>query len=93
MASRKDLKKTINASMDMLYVDCVFYKVFVKDANNVKADEVITKISEKQTELVNRLSASEGKEVKARTKAYYKKVRKDLKEQVEILSKEIQGLN
>lgn len=93
MASRKDLKKTINASMDMMYVDCVLYKVFVKDANIAKADEVITLISEKQTELVNRLSASEGKEVKTRTKAYYKKLRNDLKEQVEALSKEIQGLN
>ncbi|WP_165020755.1 hypothetical protein [Dysgonomonas sp. ZJ279] len=92
MSSRKDLKKQINASMDLLYGDCVFYKVFVMDADKDAADKVIAHIAEIHGNLLKRVSVSEGKEVKGRTKAYYKKLRSDIQEQINIIGKEITAL-
>ena len=48
MSSRRKLKKSINESIDLLYTDCVFYKVFVIDADQAAADKVITRIVETQ---------------------------------------------
>lgn len=93
MASRRDFKKNINQAMDILYLECVFYKVYVKDANVEKANQVIQQISDVQADFLSRLSTSEGKSLKARTSAYYKKMRADLIERVDALSKEIEDLN
>lgn len=92
MSSRRKLKKNINTTMDMLYVDCIFYKVFVVDADLEAADKVIAHIAQVQDDLLKRVSVSEGKDVKGRVKAYYKKLNADLKEQVETIGKEIAAL-
>lgn len=44
MSSRRKLKKSIIATMELLYVDCLFYKIFVVDADKEAADKVITHI-------------------------------------------------
>lgn len=93
MASRRVLKKIINNSFEDLYRDCIFYKVFVKDSDIAKANEIIAKLTGVQNELLSRVCVSEGKEIKARTKNYYKKVRSDLKTQVDALGKEIEKLH
>ena len=67
MSSRRDLKKLINNSLGLLYNDCIFYKVFTHSPNIQKADEIILKIADAHTDLINRLSVSEGKEIKSRT--------------------------
>lgn len=93
MSSRRNLKKLINDSMGLLYSECIFYKVFTQNPDVQKADEIIFKISDAHTELINRLSTSEGKEVKSRTKAYYKKIKEDLKTQIDNFGLEIQKLD
>ncbi|MBD8346993.1 MULTISPECIES: hypothetical protein [unclassified Dysgonomonas] len=93
MSSRKDLKKLINNSMGLLYNDCIFYKVFTHSPNVEKANEIILQIADVHTDLINRLSTSEGKEIKSRTKAYYKKVKEDLKTQLDKFGLEIQKLD
>ena len=92
MSSRRDLKKLINNSMDLLYTDCVFYTAFTKNANIEKAQDLIEKISEVHNELISRLSTVEGKEIKTRTKAYYKKLNEDLRNQVNKFGADIQAL-
>lgn len=92
MSSRRKLKKYINSTMDMLYMDCLFYKVFVVGSDRIAADKVIVDISQKHDELLRRLSASEGKGVKGRVKAYYKKLRADFIEQTNAIAKEIAAL-
>lgn len=92
VSSRRKLKKSINESIDLLYTDCVFYKVFVIDADQAAADKVITRIVETQEEFLNRVNVNEGKEVKGRVKAYYKKVKADFKEQINSIAKEIDSL-
>lgn len=93
MSSRRNLKKLINNSMDLLYTDCIFYTAFNKDANTEKAGALIEQISDAHNELISRLSVSEGKDIKARTKAYYQKLHADLKTQVDKFGKEIQALD
>jgi gas vesicle protein len=92
MSSRRKLKKNINELMELLYIDCLFYKVYVVDADKDAADKVMTRIAETQDELIKRVSATEGKDVKGRVKAYYKKLRTDLKEQANAIAKEIAAL-
>ncbi|HMM03091.1 MAG: hypothetical protein ACK5KN_13390 [Dysgonomonas sp.] len=92
MSSRRKLKKSINATMELLYVDCLFYKIFVVDADKDAADKVIARIVEVQNELLKRVNVNEGKDVKGRVKSYYKKLRVDIQEQTNTIAKEIASL-
>lgn len=76
----------------MLYIDCLFYKIFVVDADQDAADKVMKQILESQENLLKRVNVNEGKEVKGRVKAYYKKLRTDIKEQVNAIAKDIASL-
>jgi hypothetical protein len=78
--------------MDLLCMDCIFYKVYVVDADTAAADKVIVHITEVQNELLKRVNATEGKEVKGRIKAYYKKLNTDFGKQVNAIGKEIAAL-
>lgn len=78
--------------MDLLYIDCVFYKVYVVDADKNAADKVIAHIAETQSEYLKRVNSNEGKKVKGRVKAYYKKLNTDFKTQVNTIAKEIESL-
>lgn len=92
MSSRKNLKKKINYIMELLYDDCIFYKVYVVDANKEEADKILKQIAETHTELLKRVSVNEGKDSKGRVKAYYKKLREDLKTQTNAIAKQIAAL-
>jgi len=92
MTSRRKLKKQINASMEILYNDCLLYKVFRKDADIEKADKIIDDIATIHADLLSRVSISEGREADKRVKNYYKKLNEDLKSQVNRIGLEIQGL-
>lgn len=78
--------------MDLLYIDCIFYKVFVVDADQAAADKVMTRIAETQDEFLKRVNVNEGKDVKGRVKTYFKKVQADFKVQVNTIAKEIEAL-
>lgn len=78
--------------MDLLCMDCIFYKVYVVDADIEAANKVIVHIAEAQDELLKRVSSSEGKDVKGRIKAYYKKLNADFEKQVNAIGKEIAAL-
>lgn len=89
MSSRRKLKKNINELMEMLYTDCVLYKVFVVGADKTAADKIIEKIADKHLDLITRVSVTEGKDAKGRVKAYYKKLRADVVAQANAIAKEI----
>ncbi|HCO67689.1 MAG TPA: hypothetical protein DIT04_08055 [Dysgonomonas sp.] len=93
MSSRRNLKKQINESMDLLYTDCVLYKVYTKEPNIEKADELISRIANIHIDFLSRANITEGKDVKNRVKIYYKKLKEDLKAQVDELGREIQNLD
>lgn len=93
MSSRRDLKKQIDESMELLYTDCVLYKIFTKNPNIEKADNLIAKIADVHIDLISRVNITEGRDVKNRVKAYYKKLKEDLKNRVDELGREIQNLD
>lgn len=78
--------------MGLLYSDCLFYKVYVVDADTDAANKVIAHIAEDHSDLLKRVSVSEGKDVKGRVKSYYKKLHTDIKTRIDILGKEISAL-
>lgn len=78
--------------MDLLCVDCIFYKVYVVDADTEAADKVIVHITEAQNELLKRVNSTEGRDVKGRVKAYFKKLNADFEKQVSAIGKEIAAL-
>lgn len=92
MSSKRNLKKYINQTMDLLYVDCLFYKLFVVDADKEAANKVMTEILEERDSLRKRVNITEGREVKGRVKAYYKKLRADIKEKSNKIAKDITSL-
>lgn len=92
MSSRRMLKKNINEVMDLLYIDCLFYKMFVVDADQETADKVISQITQAREDLLKRVNVTEGKEVKGRVKSYYRKLRTDIKNQADTIAKEITTL-
>lgn len=92
MSSRRKLKKNINDVINLLYVDCLFYKMFVIDADQEAADKLMIKIAEIHDDLIKRVNVNEGKDVKGRVKAYYKKLNADIKDQANTLAKEIAAL-
>lgn len=79
--------------MELLYVDCLFYKMFVVDADKEAADKVLLKIIEQEDELIKRVSVNEGKDVKGRVKTYFQKLRKEVKEQADAIAREIAALS
>lgn len=78
--------------MDLLYADCLFYQLFVADADQEAAEKVITHITEAQDEFIKRVNVNEGKEVKGRVKAYYKKLEADFQNEINTIAKEIEAL-
>lgn len=92
MNSRRILKKRIKETMELLFVDCLFYKIYVIDADKEAADKVIQRILDTQEELLKRVNVNEGKNVKGRVKSYYKKLRNEVKEQANAIAKEIEAL-
>lgn len=93
MSSRRDLKKTINGSLDLLYIDCVLYTVTSKQPNFEKLEIVLSDLNKTRKDLLSRMSIAEGKDIKSRTKAYYRKVKSDLKTEVDRIGKEIEALD
>lgn len=79
--------------MDLLYTDCVLYKIFTKNPNIEKADKIISKIADIHIDFLSRANTTEGKDVKNRVKNYYKKLKEDLKIQINELGQEIQNLD
>ena len=92
MSSRRDLKKNINKTVELLYIDCFFYQMFVVDANKDAADKVLERIAHLHTDFISRVNVNEGKDVKGRVRQYYKKLIVDLKAQVDEIGKEIAAL-
>ena len=90
--SKRNLKKNINAAIELLYIDCVFYKVFVVDADIAAVDKIIDQINDAHTAFIQRINVNEGKEVKGRVKAYYKKLKSDFKVAIDAIAKEISQL-
>lgn len=87
MASRKNLKKTVNYIVDELCTEC-FIQEFVKKADEEKVNEILTDIMALQTEFLARCSHTEPGNVKG----FYKKFYDDFNAQTDAIVAKIAAL-
>ena len=93
MASRRILKKEIGSVAGELFLETLFCKLYVPEADGAKADALMARILDLQDDFIGRVSNPEGKENKQRTKAYFKSLRDDLQKEVDEIAAEIGKLN
>ena len=78
MASRRELKKTVNYISGELFSECLINSMFVPGTDKAKADQLMTEILKMQDEFINRISHTEPGNVKG----FYKKFRSDFNAKV-----------
>ncbi|GFZ40453.1 hypothetical protein [Bacteroides nordii] len=89
MASRRELKKTVNYISGELFSECLINSMFVPGTDKAKADELMAEILKMQDEFVSRISHTEPGNVKG----FYKKFRSDFNAKVNEIIDAIAKLN
>lgn len=92
MKSRKQLKKEIKKSFNILYQEIFFYDVFVVNADMEKSKAILNEMLNSESDLIKRISLYEGKEMKERVKKYFSKLRADLHTHLAEFEKQIEEL-
>ncbi|EIY52354.1 MULTISPECIES: hypothetical protein [Bacteroides] len=89
MASRRELKKTVNYISGELFSECLINSMFVPGTDKAKADQLMTEILKMQDEFISRISHTEPGNVKG----FYKKFRSDFNAKVNEIIDAIAKLN
>ena len=89
MASRRELKKTVNYISGDLFSECLINSMFVPGTDKAKADQLMTEILKMQDEFISRISHTEPGNVKG----FYKKFRSDFNAKVNEIIDAIAKLN
>ena len=89
MASRRELKKTVNYISGELFSECLINSMFVPGTDKAKADELMAEIIKMQDEFISRISHTEPGDVKG----FYKKFRSDFNANVNEIIDAIAKLN
>ncbi|MDR0939598.1 MAG: hypothetical protein LBN29_09690 [Mediterranea sp.] len=79
MASRRDLKKTVNYIAGELFTECLIHSLLFPTTDREKADELMAGILRTQDDFVKRISHTET----GNAKGFYKKFRADFDAKVE----------
>ena len=89
MASRRELKKTVNYISGELFSECLINSMFVPGTDKAKADQLMAEILKMQAEFISRISHTEPGNVKG----FYKKFRSDFNAKVNEIIDAIAKLN
>ena len=89
MASRRELKKTVNYISGELFSECLINSMFVPGTDKAKADQLMAEILKMQDEFISRISHTEPGNVKG----FYKKFRSDFNAKVNEIIDAIAKLN
>ena len=89
MASRRELKKTVNYISGELFSECLINSMFVPGTDKAKADQLMAEILKMQDEFISRISHTEPGNVKG----FYKKFRSDVNAKVNEIIDAIAKLN
>lgn len=89
MASRKQLKKTVNYITGELFTECLVHNAFIPGTDREKAGQLMVDILKLQAEFVGRINHTEPQNAKA----FYKKFRSDFNAQVNEIIEKIGQLN
>ena len=93
MASKKDLKQTINGLAGELFAECLFCRLYLPSVNSEEADKVLTKILEMQTDFLSRACRPDGKANQKLVKAYYRKLKENLRKRIDEIGNDITNLS
>ena len=89
MASRRELKKTVNYISGELFSECLINSMFVPGTDKAKADQLMAEILKMQDEFISRISHTGPGNVKG----FYKKFRSDFNAKVNEIIDAIAKLN
>lgn len=89
MASRRQLKKTVNYITGELFTECLVHSSFIPGTDKEKAGKLMIDILQLQAEFVGRISHTEPQNAKA----FYRKFRTDFNAQVNEIIEKIGQLN
>lgn len=89
MASRRELKKTVNYISGELFAECLVNSMFVPGTDKAKAEELMAEVLKMQDEFLSRISHTEPGNVKG----FYKKFRADFNAKVNEIIDAIAKLN
>lgn len=93
MASKKELKQSINGIAGELFSECLFCRLYIPGVDPEKADVVLTKILEMQADFLDRANRPDGKANPKLVRAYYQKLKETLRKKVDEISEEIGQLS
>lgn len=89
MASRRELKKTVNYISGELFAECLVNSMYVPGTDKAKAEELMAEVLKMQDEFLSRISHTEPGNVKG----FYKKFRSDFNTKVNEIIDAIAKLN
>ena len=89
MASRRELKKSVNYISGELFAECLVNAMFIPGTDKAKAEDIMAEILKMQDEFVSRISHTEPGNVKG----FYKKFRSDFNAKVNEIIDAISNLN
>lgn len=93
MAKRRILKKEISYVAGELFTEALVCKLYIPGVDQEKADVVMGRILDMQDRFIARAGRPDGKDNKALVKAYYRKLRVDLQEEVDAIANQIGELS
>ncbi len=93
MASKKDLKQTINEAAGELFSECLFCRLYLPGTDPQKVDEILVKILDMQNDFLGRANCPDGKTNKKLVKTHYKKLKENLIKKINEIGDDIASLN
>lgn len=93
MAKRKDLKQIINYVAGELFIEVLLFKKVIPGVDQEKAEALMSRIIDVQTDFVLRAASPDGKNNKTLVKEYYSKLYVDLQTEIDAIVQEIAELN
>ena len=85
MASKRDLKKSINNLTFELVSECFSYKYFHPKKKNAKTDTTLENLIKTRNDLIHRVNHPVDKEDYKKNRAYLKEVIKDMNNMVSLM--------
>ena len=89
MASRRNLKKSVNFIIGELFAECLVNRMYVPNTDKEKADQLMGRILTIQNEFLARISHTEPGNVKG----FYKKLHSDFTKEVNEVISDLTKLN
>lgn len=85
MASKRDIKKSINDLTFELVSECYTFMYFHPDKNHEKTDEITEKILDERNSLINKVNNPIDTADFKKNRAHFRKIRKRMSEMVTLM--------